>query len=62
MAGKIAIKPSKVGTLRSAMGAKKGQKLSPAALKSKKAAAQKAGDTAMVKKTTFAINAKNWKK
>ena len=59
--GKIAIKPSKVGSLRKAMGAKKGKKLSTSALAAKKAAAQKSGNTAMVKKTTFAINARNWK-
>ena len=56
----IKIKPSKVGSLRSAMGAKKGQDLSVGAMKSKMAAAKKTGNTAMVKKLNFAINARSW--
>lgn len=58
----IRIKPANKGKLRSKMGAKKGETLSPAALAKKKAAAKKRGDTATVKQTTFAINARKWKK
>jgi hypothetical protein len=57
MASNIKIKPSKVGSLRSAMHAKKGQKLSISAMKAKK----KNASPAMKKKLTFAINARGWK-
>jgi len=56
----IQIKSSKVGSLRSAMGAKKGQDLSMSAMKAKLSAAKKSGNAAMVKKLNFAINARSW--
>lgn len=56
---KIYIKPSKRGTLRKAMGAKKGQKLSVAAMKKKLHAS--GTSTAMKKKLNFAINSRGWK-
>jgi hypothetical protein len=54
---KIHIKPSKRGTLRKAMGAKKGEKLSVSAMKKK----MKSASPAMRKKLNFAINARKWK-
>ena len=59
---KIAIKPSKQGSLRKAMGAKQGENLSVAEMRTKLAAAKRSGNTAMVKKLTFALNARKWKK
>jgi len=58
---KIHIKPSKKGTLRKAMGAKKGEKLSESEMRSKLAAAKRSGNTAMVKKLVFALNARKWR-
>ena len=53
---KIYIKPSKRGSLRKALGVKKGQKI-PCKL------ATKPGDSAaMRKKKNFARNARKWKK
>jgi len=54
---KIHIKPSKRGTLRKAMGAKEGEKLSVSAMKKK----MKNASPAMRKKLNFAINARKWK-
>ena len=56
----IHIKESRVGSLRKAMKAKKGEKLSVAEMRSKLAAAKKRGDTKMVKKINFALNARKW--
>lgn len=53
---KIEIKPSERGSLRKAMHAKKGQKLSLKDLHSELAAAKKRHDVAMEKKIVFAIN------
>lgn len=53
----IHIKPSKRGTLRKAMHAKKGQKLSVSAMRSR----LKNASPAMKKKLIFAINARKWK-
>lgn len=53
----IKIKKSKQGSLRKAMGAKKGQKLSVSAMKKKMSNAS----PAMKKKLVFAINARKWK-
>jgi hypothetical protein len=53
----IRIKPSKRGTLRKALGVKKGQKI-PAG----KLAIKKTDSPAMRKKKTFAKNARKWKK
>lgn len=51
----IKIKKSKVGTLRKALGTKKGKKIPASKLK------VKPGDSpAMVKKKTFARNARKW--
>jgi len=57
----IHIKESRKGTLRKAMHAKKGEKLSLADMRAKLAAAKKRGATALVKKLVFAINARGWK-
>ena len=54
---KIYIKPSKRGSLRKAMGAKKGQKLSVSAMRSR----LKNASPAMRKKLQFALNARKWK-
>jgi len=54
---KIHIKPSKRGSLRKAMGAKKGDKLSVSEMKKK----MKNASPAMRKKLNFAINARKWK-
>ncbi|MBK8156428.1 MAG: hypothetical protein IPK55_10765 [Streptococcus sp.] len=54
---KIYIKPSKRGTLRAAVGAKKGEPIPASKLEIKP------GDSpAMRKKKTFAKNARKWKK
>jgi len=54
---KIYIKPSKRGSLRKALGVKKGKKIPISKLKTKK------GDSAaMRKKKNFARNARKWKK
>ena len=53
----IDIKPSKRGSLRKAMGAKKGQKLSVSAMRSR----LKNASPAMQKKLQFAINARKWR-
>ena len=54
---KIKIKPSKKGSLRKALGVKKGEKIPASKLKSKP------GDSAaMAKKKNFARNARKWKK
>ena len=54
---KIHIKPSKRGTLRKALGVKKGKNIPVRKLKAKK------GDSlAMRKKKTFARNARKWNK
>lgn len=54
---RIYIKPSKRGSLRKAVGAKKGKKIKASKLKIKK------GDSkAMKKKKIFAQNARKWKK
>lgn len=52
----IYIKPSKRGSLRKAMGAKKGENLSVTEMKSK----MKNASPAMKKKLNFAINARKW--
>jgi len=54
---KIYIKPSKRGSLRKAMGAKKGKKLSVSAMRSR----LKGAGPAMRKKLQFALNARKWK-
>jgi len=54
---KIYIKPSKRGSLRKAVGAKKGQKIPR-----KKLTIKKSDSPAMRKKKQFAINARKWKK
>jgi hypothetical protein len=54
---RIYIKPSKRGSLRKAVGAKKGRKI-PAS----KLAIKKSDSPAMRKKKTFAKNARKWKK
>jgi hypothetical protein len=59
---RIHIKESRKGSLRKAMGAKKGAKLSESEMRSRLAAAKKSGNTAMVKKLVFALNARKWKK
>jgi hypothetical protein len=58
----IRIKPENRGKLRKKMGVKGDDTLSVAAIKARKAAAEKSGDTATVKQTTFALNARKWKK
>lgn len=53
---KIYIKPSKRGSLRKALGVKKGKKIPASKLKNKK------GDSpAMRKKKNFARNARKWR-
>jgi hypothetical protein len=54
---RIEIKPSKVGSLRKAVGAKKGQKIPVATLEKEK----NSTSPAMRKKATFALNARSWK-
>jgi hypothetical protein len=58
----IRIKPANRGKLHKKMGVPKGEKLPTAAIAKKKAAAKKSGDTATVKQTTFALNARKWAK
>ena len=58
----IRIRPENKGKLHKKMGVPKGKKIPTAALAKKKAAAKKRGDSATVKQTTFAINARKWKK
>ena len=58
----ISIKPSKVGSLHKAMGVKQDKPLSTASLNKQLAAAKASGNTAMVKKLVFALNARKWKK
>lgn len=53
---KIHIKPSKRGSLRKAMGAKEGKKLSVSAMRSR----LKNASPAMKKKLQFALNARKW--
>ncbi len=55
----IKIKKSKVGSLRKAMGAKKGKNLSVSAMKKKEHS--KNTSKAMKKKLVFAINARKFK-
>jgi hypothetical protein len=54
---KIHIKPSKVGSLRKAVGAKKGKKIPASKLQSLK----NSKSPAMRKKANFAINERKWK-
>jgi len=56
----IHIKPENEGKLRKSMHAKKGQNLSIDEMKSKLAAAEKAGNTTLSKRLNFAINARSW--
>jgi hypothetical protein len=58
----IRIKPANKGKLHKKMGVPADKKITSSALAKKKAAAKKRGDTATVKQTTFAINARKWKK
>lgn len=58
----IRIKPANRGKLHKKMGVPKGKTISTEALQRKKAAAKKRGDTSTVKQTTFALNARKWKK
>ena len=53
----IHIKPSKRGTLRKALGVKKGRKIPAAKLKTKTS-----DSAAMARKKNFARNARKWKK
>lgn len=57
---KIRIKPENRGKLHKKMGVPKDKPLSTEAIAKKKAAAKKRGDTATVKQTTFALNARRW--
>ncbi len=54
------IKPSHVGLLHEKMGISKGKRISIGDLMKKKSAAKRSGNGALVKETTFAINAKGW--
>ena len=56
-ASSIHIKPSKRGTLRKALGVKKGKKIPAAKLKTKTS-----DSAAMARKKNFARNARKWKK
>lgn len=58
----IKIKPENKGKLRKKMGTAKDKNIDVASLRKKLAAAKKAGNTALVKQITFALNAKKWKK
>jgi hypothetical protein len=58
----IKIKPANKGKLHKKMGVPAGKKIPTAAIAKKKAAAKKRGDSATVKQTTFALNARKWKK
>lgn len=58
----IRIKSENKGKLHEKMGVPKDKPLSTAAIAKKKAAAKKRGDAATVKQTTFALNARKWKK
>lgn len=57
----IKIKKSHQGLLHEKMGVPKGEKIPAAKIEAKKAAAEKRGDAATVKQTTFALNARKWK-
>ncbi len=59
--GGIHIKESRKGSLRKAMGAKKGKKLSVSDMHSRLAAAKRSGNTKMVRKLVFALNARKWR-
>jgi len=58
----IKIKKGNKGKLRKQMGAKKGENIPAADLSAQLAAAKKAGNTALVKRIVFAMNAKKWAK
>lgn len=61
----IKIKPANKGKLRKEMGKSTKSDAPPlkeAELRKKLAAAKKAGNTALVKRLTFALNAKKWGK
>jgi hypothetical protein len=57
----IEIKKSHKGELHRAMGIPAGKKIPLSMLMKKKASAEKEGDTANVKRATFAINARGFK-
>ena len=56
----IHIKPSHRGQLHRDMGIKPGSRIPVAALMKKKSADKASGNTAGVKRDTFALNARNW--
>ena len=58
----IRIKPENKGKLRKTMGTPKGKNIPVAEMRRKLAAAKKAGNTALVKRLTFALNARKWGK
>lgn len=58
----IKIKKSKVGSLKAALNVPKNEKIPAEKLAAAKKKAKKTGDTALMKKVTFAQNAKKWKK
>lgn len=60
--GKIHIKKSHEGDLSKKMGVPKKDNIPVDALKAEKKKAEKHGDEKLVKQTTFALNAKKWKK
>lgn len=56
------IKPSHRGLLHRKMGIPQGQKISIADLMHEKSKARKTHDPALMKQTTYAINARHWGK
>ena len=56
----IRIKPANRGKLRSELGAKPGKKLTSSQLNKAKKSAAKKGNTAEMKRVTFAANARKW--
>lgn len=56
----IHIKPSKQGSLHHAMGVPMNHKITVGRLEADKRHAEATGNTARVKKDTFAINARKW--
>ena len=56
----IHIKKKNEGKLHRKMGVAQGKPLSTSAVEAKKAAAKRSGDTATVRQTTFALNARKW--
>lgn len=54
------IKPSHRGLLHRKMGVPQGQKISISALMHEKAKAKRTHNAALMKQTTYAINARHW--